>query len=239
MIYLCSEFSYPGSIQLWRDRPPSRVPVKQQSVDIPPFYSHYKDIFCPNKLSVTPTPTIGLCNRPHNMWANTPWEKKNPLYQNKRPWRSMWKRPSRKGTSIHPLSLLTFCYPLPLVPAALELRRGATVFTKLDLRSTCSLIMMQKGDKCKTAFVTHTGHYGYCIILYSLVNGPTVFQGYMNEVLQEYLHHFFLVYIDTLYIPGTWLKIVNTLLWCWKSYVNSICISRRRSTHSTKPPPIS
>ncbi|KAI2653719.1 Retrotransposon-derived protein PEG10 [Labeo rohita] len=35
---------------------------------------------------------------------------------------------------------VTFCYPLPLVPAALEQLREATIYTKLDLRSAYNLI---------------------------------------------------------------------------------------------------
>lgn len=31
-----------------------------------------------------------------------------------------------------------YIYPLPLVPAALEILRGATIFTKLDLARTLS-----------------------------------------------------------------------------------------------------
>lgn len=54
---------------------------------------------------------------------------------------------------------IKFCYPLPLVPAALEQLRGATIFTKLDLCSAYNLIRIRKGDEWKTAFVTPIGHY--------------------------------------------------------------------------------
>ncbi len=54
------------------------------------------------------------------------------------------------------LNLITikYRYPLPLVPAALEQLRGATIFTKLDLRSAYNLIRIREGDEWKTAFVT-------------------------------------------------------------------------------------
>ncbi len=57
-----------------------------------------------------------------------------------------------------------FRYPLPLVPAALEHLRGATIFTKLDLRSAYNLIRIREGDEWKTAFVTPTGHYEYLVM---------------------------------------------------------------------------
>ncbi len=93
-----------------------------------------------------------------------------------------------------------FCYPLPLVPAALEHLRGATIFTKLDLRSAYNLIRIREGDEWKTAFVTPTGHYEYLVMPYGLVNAPSVFQDFMHEVLREFLHRFVLVYIDDILI---------------------------------------
>ncbi|XDV26708.1 hypothetical protein PO909_030346 [Leuciscus waleckii] len=52
-------------------------------------------------------------------------------------------------------------YPLPLVPAALEMLRTAKYFTKLDLRNAYNLIRIREGDEWKTAFSTTTGHYEY------------------------------------------------------------------------------
>lgn len=33
-----------------------------------------------------------------------------------------------------------------------------------------------------------------------LVNVPSIFQGFMNEVFWEYLHHFILIYIDDIFV---------------------------------------
>ncbi|XP_067233064.1 uncharacterized protein [Chanodichthys erythropterus] len=95
---------------------------------------------------------------------------------------------------------IKFRYPLPLVPAALEHLRGATVFTKLDLRSAYNLIRIREGDEWKTAFVTPTGHYEYLVMPYGLVNAPSVFQDFIHEVLREFLHKSVLVYIDDILI---------------------------------------
>ncbi|KAK3508000.1 hypothetical protein QTP70_010157 [Hemibagrus guttatus] len=93
-----------------------------------------------------------------------------------------------------------FRYPLPLVPAALEHLRGATIFTKLDLRSAYNLIWIREGDEWKTTFITPTGHYEYLVMPYSLANAPSVFQDFIHEVLQEFLHRCVLVYIDDILI---------------------------------------
>lgn len=41
-----------------------------------------------------------------------------------------------------------------------------------------------------------TGQYKYCVMSYRLVNTPSIFQGFMNEIFWYYLHHFVLIYID-------------------------------------------
>ncbi len=64
-------------------------------------------------------------------------------------------------------------YPLPLVPAALEELRGASIFLKLDLLSAYNLVHIREGDEWKTAFITPSGHYEYHVIPYGLSN----FQG--------------------------------------------------------------
>ncbi len=48
--------------------------------------------------------------------------------------------------------------------------------------------------------MTTTGHFEYCVMLYGLVNAPSVFQDFMHEVLREYLHHFVIVYIDDILV---------------------------------------
>ncbi|XP_016377873.1 RNA-directed DNA polymerase homolog [Sinocyclocheilus rhinocerous] len=93
-----------------------------------------------------------------------------------------------------------FRYPLPPVPATLEQLCGAHTFTKLDLRSAYNLIRICEGDEWKTAFVTPSGHYEYQVMPYGLSNSPSVFQGFMNEVIREFLHRFVIVYIDNILI---------------------------------------
>ncbi|KAK3529517.1 hypothetical protein QTP70_031959, partial [Hemibagrus guttatus] len=85
--------------------------------------------------------------------------------------------------------------PSTSIPA-LECLRGATVFTKLDLRSAYNLIQIREGVEWKTAFVTPTGHYEYLVMPYGLANAPSVFQDFMHTVLREFLHKSVLVYID-------------------------------------------
>lgn len=100
-------------------------------------------------------------------------------------------------------STVKFWYPLPLVPAALEQLRGAKIFSKLDLRSAYNLIRIRKGDEWKTAFITPAGHYEYRVMPFGLSNAPAVFQGFMNEILRDFLQRFVIVYIDDILIYST------------------------------------
>ena len=75
-------------------------------------------------------------------------------------------------------------YPLPLLGSAFENLRGATVFTKIDLRSAYNLIRMREGDEWKTGFITPTGHYEYLVMPFGLSNAPATFQALINDVLR-------------------------------------------------------
>lgn len=102
----------------------------------------------------------------------------------------------RPGIDYRGLDEITvkFRYPLPLVPAALEQLQTARYFTKLNLRSAYNFICIRGGDEWKTAFSTATGHYEY------LVNSPSVFQAFINDIFRDMLNRFVIVYIDDILI---------------------------------------
>ncbi len=91
-------------------------------------------------------------------------------------------------------------YPLPLMSSAFELLQGATIFTKLDLRSAYHLVRIREGDEWKTAFNTHTGHFEYLVMPFGLSNSPAVFQALVNDVLRDMVDRFVFVYLDDILI---------------------------------------
>ncbi|KAI2653818.1 Transposon Tf2-6 polyprotein [Labeo rohita] len=95
---------------------------------------------------------------------------------------------------------IKYRYPLPLVPSALEQLRSARYFTKLDLRNAYNLIRIREGDEWKTAFSTTTGHYEYSVMPLGLVNSPSVFQAFVNDVFRDMLNRWVIVYIDDILI---------------------------------------
>ncbi|KAL0149332.1 hypothetical protein M9458_055370 [Cirrhinus mrigala] len=91
-------------------------------------------------------------------------------------------------------------YPLPLVPPALEQLCSAKYFTKLDLRNAYNLIRIREGDEWKTAFSTTSGHYEYRVMPFGLVNSPSVFQAFINDVFRDMLGRWVIIYMDDILI---------------------------------------
>ncbi|KAI2644948.1 Transposon Tf2-6 polyprotein [Labeo rohita] len=97
------------------------------------------------------------------------------------------------------LNEVTVKYRYPL-PPALEQLRSARFYTKLDLRSAYNLIRIREGDEWKTAFSTTSGHYEYRVMPFGLVNSPSYFQAFVNEVFRDMLNRWVIVYVDDILI---------------------------------------
>ena len=91
-------------------------------------------------------------------------------------------------------------YALPLISNLLERLSGAKYFTKLDLRGAYNLVRIRPGDEWKTAFRTHYGHFEYTVMPFGLTNALAIFQHMANDIFQDFLDIFTIVYLDDILI---------------------------------------
>ena len=91
-------------------------------------------------------------------------------------------------------------YPLPRIEDLFNQLKGASVFSKIDLRSGYHQLRVKDVDVPKIAFKTRYDHYDFLVMPFGLTNAPTAFMDLMNRVFHPYLDQFVVVFIDDIYV---------------------------------------
>jgi hypothetical protein len=91
-------------------------------------------------------------------------------------------------------------YPLPKIEDLFDQLRGASVFSKIDLRSGYHQLRIRPSDISKTTFITKYGLYEFTVMSFGLTNAPAFFMNLINSVFMDYLDKFLVVFIDDILI---------------------------------------
>jgi hypothetical protein len=78
--------------------------------------------------------------------------------------------------------------------------KGASVFSKIDLRLGYHQLKISELDIPKTTFRTRYGLYEYNVMSFGLTNALAYFIYLMNKVFMEYLDKFVVVFINNILI---------------------------------------
>jgi hypothetical protein len=91
--------------------------------------------------------------------------------------------------------------PLPLIPELIARVRGASLFTKFDIRWGYNNVWIHDGDQWKAAFITNHGLFEPQVMFFAMTNSPATFQTMMNALFRKELRQDWLsIYMDDILI---------------------------------------
>ncbi|KAL0420644.1 UNVERIFIED_CONTAM: Transposon Ty3-G Gag-Pol polyprotein [Sesamum latifolium] len=91
-------------------------------------------------------------------------------------------------------------YPLPRIDDLLDQLKGATVFSKIDLRSGYWQLRIEEGSISKQLLGRGMATMNLFVMPFGLTNAPAAFMSLMNKTLQPFLDQFVIVFIDDILI---------------------------------------
>ena len=88
-------------------------------------------------------------------------------------------------------------YPLHRIDDLFSQLKGASVFSKINLRSGYHRLRIKDVDVHKTAFRTRYRHYEFLVMPFELTNAPVTFMDLMNRFFRSYVDRFVMLLLMT------------------------------------------
>ncbi|WVZ89906.1 hypothetical protein U9M48_036254, partial [Paspalum notatum var. saurae] len=193
--------------------------VRQLERRLQPDGTEYPDVFPEELPGLSPDrdvefridlvpSTAPVSKRPYRMAPDELKELKTQL-QDSSPWGcpALFVEKKDQGgkrlcVDYRPLNAVTVKnkYPLPHIDILFDQLGGATVFSKIDLRSGYHKIKVREEDIPKTAFSTRYRLYEYLVMSFGLTNAPAFFMYLMNSVFMNELDKFVVVFINDILV---------------------------------------
>ncbi|MBW0479773.1 hypothetical protein O181_019488 [Austropuccinia psidii MF-1] len=82
----------------------------------------------------------------------------------------------------------------------LNVFNGPSILSKIDLHGAYNLLRIKEGEEHLTCFRTKYGSFEYLVMPFGLTNAPAAFQNLVNDIFQDLLDVYVVVYLDDIMV---------------------------------------